>query len=78
MAVIKRFPVITVERDVGLQSRYRYGYIIPMKLLSRRRPVAPLFSGWNWTPKVVPFPTDDAKGQIYRVVVSEYSGVVST
>jgi hypothetical protein len=24
--------------------------IIPMKFFSIRRPTAPLFSGWNWTP----------------------------
>lgn len=23
---------------------------MPMKFASMRRPVAPLFSGWNWTP----------------------------
>ena len=39
-------------------------YIIPIKLFSSRRPAAPLFSGWNWTPKTFRLPTDEANGQM--------------
>jgi hypothetical protein len=50
MAAIKRFPVSTDEGKIKNSGFQGGDQIIPMKLLSRQSPIAPLFSGWNWTP----------------------------
>ncbi len=50
---------------------------MPVKFSSILKPAAPLFSGWNWTPYTLLRKTADANGQMYPVVVSVYSGVVS-
>lgn len=52
-------------------------HTIPIKFSSILSPTSPLFSGWNWTPRTLPFRTDDEKGQMYPVVVIVYSGAAS-
>ncbi|OPX63789.1 MAG: hypothetical protein A4E33_01489 [Methanoregula sp. PtaB.Bin085] len=65
------------KRGAAFLRKTRRGQTIPTKFRSSRSPAAPLFSGWNWTPKTFLFATVDANGQIYCVVVSVNSGVVS-
>ena len=64
----KKFRIVRILLILQIRS---------IKFLSRRRPTAPLFSGWNWTPYTLSRIMDEANGMIYSVVVSVYSGVVS-
>ena len=52
MSGIKILSIRPVQYGTGNHRTHanRQDQIIPMKFSSMRRPTAPLFSGWNWTP----------------------------